>query len=310
MRPLGRSLELHFIDGKPDGMLTAEVFNWTGHVLVIPRIRLKDGLARAECGYTGVYILLGEKDGDTAAYIGEGEDIRQRIKNHAQSKDWWNQAVIVTSTGNNLHKAHVKYLESRLVEEARRIGRTELDNLNTPPKPSLSEAAIANMEGFIDYLMMVLPAIRVDTFVERVRKASVQSDVDAQPNAVAQFLLDYPSQGLKAKAILKDGEFVVLAGSQARLKWQGHEGTAVTYEKLHHELIQAGVLKPENGHSVFVENCAFTSPSAAAAVIYGRSASGPISWKTPNGQLFRDWEALQLGGESEAETVISPEGLE
>ena len=33
----GRSLELFFIDGKPDGMQTAEVFNWTGHVLMTPR---------------------------------------------------------------------------------------------------------------------------------------------------------------------------------------------------------------------------------------------------------------------------------
>ena len=32
----GRSLELYFIDGRPDGMLTAEVFNWTGHVLSRP----------------------------------------------------------------------------------------------------------------------------------------------------------------------------------------------------------------------------------------------------------------------------------
>jgi len=31
-----QSLELFFIDGKPDGMLTAEVFNWTGHVLMTP----------------------------------------------------------------------------------------------------------------------------------------------------------------------------------------------------------------------------------------------------------------------------------
>jgi hypothetical protein len=33
----GRSLELYFIDGHPEGMLTAEVFNWTGHVLKFPR---------------------------------------------------------------------------------------------------------------------------------------------------------------------------------------------------------------------------------------------------------------------------------
>ncbi|MEZ5751520.1 MAG: hypothetical protein R3D60_05985 [Paracoccaceae bacterium] len=37
MRSPGRSLELYFIDGRPDGMLTAEVFNWTGQG---PRIQI------------------------------------------------------------------------------------------------------------------------------------------------------------------------------------------------------------------------------------------------------------------------------
>ena len=43
-----RTLELFFIDGKPDGMLTAEVFGWTGHILVAPRTRLPDALKRKE----------------------------------------------------------------------------------------------------------------------------------------------------------------------------------------------------------------------------------------------------------------------
>lgn len=42
------SLELFFIDGKPDGMLTAEVFGWTGHILVAPRTRLAGALKRNE----------------------------------------------------------------------------------------------------------------------------------------------------------------------------------------------------------------------------------------------------------------------
>lgn len=44
----GRSLELFFIDGKPDGMLTAEVFNWTGHFLMTPRTRITEELKRKE----------------------------------------------------------------------------------------------------------------------------------------------------------------------------------------------------------------------------------------------------------------------
>ena len=38
----GLSLELHYIDGDPEGMLTAEVFNWTGHVLKTPRIQISE----------------------------------------------------------------------------------------------------------------------------------------------------------------------------------------------------------------------------------------------------------------------------
>lgn len=46
MITISRSLELFFIDGKPDGMLTAEVFNWTGHVLMSPRTQISEALKR------------------------------------------------------------------------------------------------------------------------------------------------------------------------------------------------------------------------------------------------------------------------
>ena len=55
---IGRSLELFYIDGRPDGMLTAEVFNWTGHVLMTPRTQLSMALTRSEARYTGIYLLL------------------------------------------------------------------------------------------------------------------------------------------------------------------------------------------------------------------------------------------------------------
>ena len=83
-----RTLELFFIDGKPDGMLTAEVFGWTGHILVTPRTRLSEALKRKESSYTGLYILIGELNEEPLAYIGESEIIAARIKNHDAKKDW------------------------------------------------------------------------------------------------------------------------------------------------------------------------------------------------------------------------------
>jgi hypothetical protein len=64
-----RSLELFFVDGRPDGMLTAKEFNWTGHVLVAPRTQFSEALKRKEAGYTGIYLLIGENEGKPVAYI-------------------------------------------------------------------------------------------------------------------------------------------------------------------------------------------------------------------------------------------------
>lgn len=114
----GWSLELFFIYGKLDQMLTAEVFGWTGHVLMVPRTQIAEALQRQEARYTGVYLLLGENEEGPIAYIGEAEDVGYRIKSHEANKDWWTSAVLITASANILNKAHVKYLESRLVEIA------------------------------------------------------------------------------------------------------------------------------------------------------------------------------------------------
>lgn len=297
----GRSLELYFIDGRPDGMLTAEVFNWTGHVLMAPRTQIGEALMRKEARFTGVYLLIGEQDGDPIAYIGEGEDISDRIRNHDTKKDWWSTAVLVISAANNLNKAHVKYLEARLIEEARSIGRINLENSTTPTRPGLSEAAQANMETFLDYLMMVLPALRIDMFLKNTRPAAASPVEQVAGRSKAAFELNTPRHGLHASATLRDGEFVVEKGSVARAHWvgQGTEGTS--YAQLHAELLKTGVLKSEGDHSVFTESYAFTSPSAAAAVVNGRPANGTIEWKVKGqAKTYKEWEAEQLAAQPEA----------
>lgn len=293
-RPEGRSLELYFIDGRPDGMLTAEVFNWTGHILMAPRTQISAALTRKEARYTGTYLLLGERDGQPLAYIGEGDDISHRIKNHDINKDWWTTVVLVTSAANNLHKAHVQYLEARLIEIARSIGRVPLDNGNTPTRPSLPEAAQANMEGFLDYLLMVLPALRVDLFL-----ASTRPNQPAKPIGTNAPLFELVNRrhGLSATARLEEGDFIVEAGSLARAEWFGQGTLDSGYAQLHAELVRMGVLVLQDERATFAKAYAFKSPSAAAAVVNGRPANGTIEWKVRGtGQTYKEWEAVQLGG--------------
>lgn len=285
---LGRSLELYFVDGRPDGMLTAEVFNWTGHVLLIPRTQIAEGLRLSEAKQTGVYILIGANENGELAYIGEAETLSDRLKDHAKAKDWWDQAVLVTTAGDALHKAHVKYLESRLVELALSAGNTPLENGNSPPRPSLNEAAEANMESFLETLNMVLPAIRVDLF---------NSSKRPRPNALAtrveapQFELRTQKGNVHAFAEFRDGEWIMLKGSKVRGEWVGSRDDPRKLWERFGPYYQNSVT-PDG---VLTEDTAFSSPSAAATMATGRPTNGRVSWKrTGTGQTYADWEASQL----------------
>jgi hypothetical protein len=290
----GRSIELYLVDGRPEGLLTAKVFNWTGQVLRAPRLQIKAGLARPEADYTGVYVLLGEREGVPLAYIGEGEEVGARIRDHDVKRDWWTDAILVTTSANELNKAHVKYLESRMVEQARNAGTMALENGNTPPKPGLSEANRANMEEFLDTLFMVLPALGVDLFTIR-KRPDVYAPVAADMPTETNFVIEAPKFGVKAKASLKNDEFVVLEGSVARL-WFGSGEHTFGYRELQDRLIESGVIVRNGTMGTFKVNYAFNSPSAASAVVLGRAANGRLEWKLAGTtKSYGDWDAEQLG---------------
>ena len=296
-----RTLQLYFIDGRPDGMLTAEVFNWTGHVLMAPRTQIRTALQRDEARHTGVYILLGEQEGEPLAYIGKSVNISNRIGHHLTRNEMdWETAVLVTSANNNLNTAHVTYLESRLIEYARTVG-VSLYNDQNPTRQNLSEADQANMEVFLDYLLMILPALRIDMFLDIRRPARCAVEPAQQEDEEVVFELN--AAGLRATAVLKGREFVVQQDSQARADWVGPPRYR-SYAQDHADLVRSGKLSEvrEDGHRVFTEDYPFTRPSAAASVVLGRSESGLTAWKVQGSdQTYRDWERNQLGDPPEGE---------
>lgn len=234
--------------------------------------------------------------GETRAYIGESESVRKRIAEHDIKLDWWQTALLITTSSDALHKAHVKYLESRMVEDARKAGMFELDNGNTPPRSSLNPAAVANMEAFLDTVRMVLPALGVAIFQSgRVQERSKPADKDLE---TPEFLLETPKNGVRGSAYKSGAEFIVRAGSIARKTWASKGAHDFGYKALHAKLLETGVLVQSETHAVFAEDYAFNSPSAAAAVMNGCPANGRIEWKlATDGRSYAEWEDEQLQDE-------------
>ena len=117
----GRTVRMYLVDGIPGGVMTVEIMNWTGMVTVAPRTQLADLATRTEIRRTGIYVLAGDNPESStlpeAIYIGESDSVWERLIQHSkdQAKDFWRRTVIITSKDDNLTKAHVRYLESRLI---------------------------------------------------------------------------------------------------------------------------------------------------------------------------------------------------
>ena len=118
----------------------------------------------------------------------------------------------------------------------------------------------------------------------------------SKPAASPVFAIGGLNQQLHATGQEVDGEFVVLAGSRARADWVGVDGG---YKALHQDLVENGTLAPAvGGVREFLRDTWFTSPSAAAAVVWGRSANGREEWQiSETGQTLADWEEERPSGE-------------
>ena len=121
------------------------------------------------------------------------------------------------------------------------------------------------------------------------------------------FVGDIKKHEITARGQEINGEFVVEMGSKTRLHWEGVDGT---YTRLFLELVKAEVLvpTPDGKHNQFAKSYAFSSPSAAAAVVAGRSANGRTHWTVQgSGRTYAEWQEEQIatatGLEEQADAV-------
>ena len=156
------TIKLFLPRGDAKSLRTAEISNWTGKAVAAPRTELDELLSREELDKAGVYILIGSDPATNAprAYIGEAEVIRERLKQH-KTREFWFSAIVFVSKDENLTKAHVRYLESRLLAEAAQVGRFTLEQ-NQAGGSRLPESDREDMEVFLARIRQLLPVLGSD----------------------------------------------------------------------------------------------------------------------------------------------------
>jgi hypothetical protein len=283
-KKLGFSVRIFIPDGNPEGLKIVEKSNWTGQGIVFPRALFAEARQREELKRTGVYLLFGpgELGQLPHAYVGEADSVLSRLEQHAKNKDFWTHCVVFASKDQNLNKAHVQHLESRLVSLASEAKKCKLDNANIPQQPSLSEADKADAEGFLEDMLLCLPVVGVG-FFEKAKVVSSKSN---------DLLLK--AKGIEARGVNTPQGFVVRAESTAVKSETPSIHSYLT--ELRKTLVENGVFSDIGDFYRLTQDYTFSSPSTAAGVLLGRSANGLIEWKNNKGKTLKEIQEAEAGG--------------
>lgn len=296
---VGKSIRIYLADATVSGIRYAELVNWTGQALACPRNRLAEFGNWPEAAKPGVYLLFEARLGDSKplAYIGESENVADRLTNHDRKKEFWNEVVVFTSKDENLTKAHVKFLESTLVGLAKQADRYELENGNTPTESSIPRADKDAMAEFIENIRMVLGTLGypiLEPLLSRTPAASLsQQDSNAEAERSKPTIdLVFRVNDLVAYGAVTDEGFVLKKGS--RISRTNTETAAKKIVIMKEQLQAESRLIPDGGNLLLTEDVLVSSSSYAAVMVAGTSRSGPQSWMTPDGRTLKAIEDAAL----------------
>lgn len=294
--PLGRSIKIYLADSSTSGLRHAEIVNWTGQAIAVPRSRITELSAWNEAARPGVYFLLGKDEEDSpAVYVGEAESVVERLKSHITEKEFWNEVILFTSKDDNLTKAHVRYLESRLLEIAKQAERYSIQNSNSPGIPVLPRGECDAMEEFAQNIVILLGTLGhkvLEPVAKSVRLDSERLNREQSSKNRLKLALNLTTKGLKANAAVTDEGIVVLKGSQAAQEVQSSLSDG--YVALRQELIAQKIMVLAEDSYLFVKDYLFASPSQAAAIVVGSAVNGRVKWQDELGKTLKQIEAAEL----------------
>lgn len=262
---------------------TLELSNWVWKWIIIPRAKLSEIKTRPEVQSPAIYFLFWKNlHQQRVVYIWEAENLYTRLSNHDAKKDFWELVVAFVSKDNNLTKADIKYLEARAIEKVKQAKVFLLENSVVPQINNLPEYQRDTMEDFLDNIELLISFLGYPILTDvKISHLEAKNEYICKwPNAEGKWT--YISEWFM---VYKDSFCKKEIATASKWGW---------IENLQEEIILKGVVEDIWESLVFREDYVFSSPSAAAWVVLGRSANGWIEWKMKNGKTLDEIERKKL----------------
>ena len=284
---MGKKLTVYMIDGTAYGPRFSEIGNWVGKAVYSPRASVNKIINRHEFDNPGIYCLKGDPTDDAfdeRIYIGEAENIKNRLKQHlSDPKKDFKELIFFVSKDELLTKTQIRYLESRMVQLAIDAKTAQIENGNSPSIPTLHEADISDMEYFLQQIKLILPVMGFKFLI-----SSTADQAKSITNKKTELQDTYFIKTKTFKATMSETVqgYIVTKGSEAKKNLSN--SCTDTYRNMRRKLLETKIMIEAGDKLVFAEDAVFSSPSAASNMILGRNSNGFSEWVNEKGLTFKE----------------------
>jgi hypothetical protein len=219
----------------------------------------------------GVYILKYDPTDDVnyseKVYIGESEQLKDRLSNHYSDeyKDFKECITIISTRENELTKAHIKNMESKLYKIVSDYRNAELFQ-KVPTESRLSPSDQIVVDEFIELLKIILPLCGFNCLIPTT------TDSNNIKNLIKYTM---KRKDIEATMVIENNNYVILKDSTARVTENEFRSKKLINKLLNNNSIK---ISDDKKTYLFLENTIFTSSSSAASIVLGANVSGNESW--------------------------------
>ncbi|MCR5204591.1 MAG: GIY-YIG nuclease family protein [Lachnospiraceae bacterium] len=158
-----KTINLLLYDGNLNGVISIQDSSWnSGELYSSPRESVADLLKNGACSKFGVYLLLS----DDMVYVGQASDLAKRLSQHLLGKEWWQNAVILTTTDDSLNHSDIDYIEYVLIDKAFAIERLDCDNKKKGNPPKVDKFRKVILDQYLEEALFVMQLIGINVFNE------------------------------------------------------------------------------------------------------------------------------------------------
>ena len=270
-----QTIQIFLPKGEPRGIRQAEITTRTVRVFDVPRADLASLPADVRVNVPGIYFLIRTDDDAPRVYIGESDNVKNRLSQHLTGKDFWDRALIAVSLTDSWTKAHVQFLEHAAIDAAIKSRQYKIENAQSGRLSNVPTPLRADCEEYFETIEVLLSTLGYPVL-------DVPRTAEDAPATKSYFLT---RNGSDAKGVYENGAITVLEGSTFSLS-EAKNTHGVATLKRQQRLIDEGVLGQDE--KKFLISHTFQTPSGAADIVLGKSSNGWVDWKDSDGKMLSE----------------------